>query len=32
MIFTAGGATGHFGTQAIHGVVIPEPPHEDHDH
>jgi hypothetical protein len=32
MIFTAGGATGHFGTQPIHGVVIPEPPHEDHDH
>lgn len=25
MIFTAGGATGHFGTQPIHGVVIPTP-------
>lgn len=24
MIFTAGGATGHFGTQPIHGVVIPQ--------
>jgi hypothetical protein len=31
MIFTAGGATGHFGTQPIHGVVIPEPPHDEHD-
>lgn len=25
MIFTEGGATGHFGTQPIHGVVIPTP-------
>ena len=29
MIFTAGGATGHFGTQPIHGVVIPAPPLND---